>query len=203
MEKGISDNMISSMQTDLTLINNIKDTHDEDSLLELINRHSGIYHSMVNNFLSGSQNVKEKNTLAEEKTLNIYSCALTYDPNRNTKFPTYLANQTKWKCLNIINKKKKNKEVYLDDDESFLAEPYCESFVENIKQKEAFQTFNSCLEEEKDERVKKIIDLRYNANNNKVRAWRVIASEMDMSIQGCINIHNKFIHKVKKLTQNV
>ena len=132
MEKGISENMISSMQTDLTLINKIKDTHDEDSLLELINRHSGIYHSMVNNFLSGSQNVKEKNTLAEEKTLNIYSCALTYDPNRNTKFPTYLANQTKWKCLNIINKKKKNKEVYLDDDESFLAEPYCESFVENI-----------------------------------------------------------------------
>ena len=99
--------------------------------------------------------------------------------------------------------KKKNKEVYLDDDECFLVEPSCESFVENIKQKEVFQTFNSCLEEEKDERVKKIIDLRYNSSNNKVRAWRVIASEMGMSIQGCINIHNKFIQKVNKLTQNV
>jgi DNA-directed RNA polymerase specialized sigma subunit len=203
MEKGISENMIGSMQTDLTLINNIKESHDEGSLLELINRHSGIYHSMVNNFLSGSQNVKEKNVLAEEKTLNIYSCALTYDPDRNTKFPTYLANQTKWKCLNIINKKKKNKEVYLDDDECFLAEPSCESFVETIKQKEVFQTFSLCLQEEKDERVKKIIDLRYNSNNNKVRAWRIIASEMGMSIQGCINIHNKFIQKVKKQTYNV
>ena len=202
MEKGISKNMIGSMQTDLTLINKIKDTHDEDSLLELINRHSGIYHSMVNNFLSGSQNVKEKNVLAEEKTLNFYSCALTYDPNRNTKFPTYLANQTKWKCLNIINKKKRNKEIYLDDENSFI-EPSCESFLSQIKKKEVFKVFESCLKEERDDRVKKIVDLRYNTDNNKVRAWRVIATEMGMSIQGCINIHNKFILKVKKKTQNV
>jgi len=202
MEKDRTGNMIGSMQTDLTLINNIKDRRDEDSLLELINRHSGIYHTMVNYFLSGTQNIGEKSALAEEKVLNIYSSALSYDPDRNTKFSTHLANQTKWKCLNIINKKKRNREIYLDDDNSFI-EPSCESFLSQIKKKEVFKVFESCLKEENDERVKKIVDLRYNTNNNKLRAWRVIATEMCMSIQGCINIHNKFIQKVKKKTQNV
>jgi|TARA_Y100000361_G_scaffold112983_1_gene103311 hypothetical protein len=202
MEKDRTGNMIGAMQTDLTLINKIKDYNDEDSLLELINRHSGIYHTMVNYFLSGNQNVGEKSSLAEEKNLNIYSSALSYDPNRNTKFSTHLANQTKWKCLNIINKKKRNREIYLDDDNSFI-EPSCESFLSQIKKKEVFKVFDSCLKEENDERVKKIVDLRYNTDNNKVRAWRVIATEMCMSIQGCINIHNKFIQKVKKKTQNV
>ena len=202
MEKDFSRSKIGPMNTDLTLINNIKDSHDEGSLLELINRHSGIYHTMVNYFLSGNLNVGEKTSLTEEKNLNIYSCALSYDPDRNTKFSTHLANQTKWKCLNIINKRKRNKEVYLDDDESFI-EPSCESFLDQIKKKETFSAFKSCLKEEIDQRVKKIVDLRYNSNNNKVRAWRVIALEMGMSIQGCINIHNKFIQKVKKKTHYV
>jgi len=202
MEKDISGHMIGAMQTDLTLINKIKDSHDEESLLELINRHSGIYHTMVNYFLSGNQNVGDKTALSEEKNLNIYSSALSYDPNRNTKFSTHLANQTKWKCLNIINKKKRNREVYLDDDKSFI-EPSCESFLNQIKKNEVFGMFKSCLKEEPDNRVKKIVDLRYNTDNNKVRAWRVIAKEMGMSIQGCINIHNKFIQKVKQKTQNV
>ena len=202
MEKDRTGNMISSMQTDLTLINKIKDCHDEDSLLELINTHSGIYHTMVNYFLSGNQNVGDKTALSEEKNLNIYSSALSYDPNRKTKFSTHLANQTKWKCLNIINKKKRNREVYLDDDKSFI-EPSCESFLNQIKKNEVFGMFKSCLKEEPDNRVKKIVDLRYNTDNNKVRAWRVIAKEMGMSIQGCINIHNKFIQKVKQKTQNV
>ena len=202
MEKDLSGHTIGSMQTDLTLINKIKDDHDEDSLLELINRHSGIYHTMVNYFLSGNQNIGDKTALSEEKTLNIYSSALSYDPNRKTKFSTHLANQTKWKCLNIINKKKRNREVYLDDDNSFI-EPSCESFLNQIKKNEVFGVFKSCLKEEIDGRVKKIVDLRYNTDDNKVRAWRIIAKEMGMSIQGCINIHNKFIQKVKKKTQNV
>ena len=69
--------------------------------------------------------------------------------------------------------------------------------------KNLIELFKSCLKEEPDNRVKKIVDLRYNTDNSKVRAWRVIAKEMGMSIQGCINIHNKFIQKVKQKTQNV
>ena len=39
MEKGQKDLKMRSVQSDLTLINKIKEENDEDSLLELINRH--------------------------------------------------------------------------------------------------------------------------------------------------------------------
>ena len=54
------------------------------------------------------------------------------------------------------------------------------------------------LNKEKDVRVKKIIDMRYNGPHNKLTPWRIIANELEMSIQGCINIHNRFINKLKK-----
>tara|TARA_R100000664_G_C2753570_1_gene141005 strand:+ start:1651 stop:2088 length:438 start_codon:yes stop_codon:yes gene_type:complete len=139
----------------------------------------------------------DKKQLVGEKDSTIYSAALNYDPNRNTKFSTHLANQTKWKCLNILNKKKKNREVFIDGASNYI-EPSCESFVGEINKEEAFILFKKCLKREKDARVKKIIDLRYGVDNNKLTPWRKIAEDLDMSIQGCINIHNRFINKVKK-----
>ncbi len=197
MEKDKSGRKMSAVQSDYTLISNIQKTNDEDSLLEIIDRHSGIFHTMVNQFMSHPQCSVDKKQLVGEKDSTIYSAALNYDPNRNTKFSTHLANQTKWKCLNILNKKKKNREVFIDGASNYI-EPSCESFVGEINKEEAFILFKKCLKREKDARVKKIIDLRYGVDNNKLTPWRKIAEDLDMSIQGCINIHNRFINKVKK-----
>jgi len=197
LEKGESKGRMGSMQSDLSLICNIQETHDQDSLLELIDRHSGIFHSMVNQFMSHPQCCLDKSQLVGEKDSTIYSSALNYDPSRKTKFSTHLANQTKWKCLNILNKKKRQKEFFVDESRNY-GEPSCESFVREIDKDEAFSLFKKCLKKEKDERVKKIIDMRYEVDNNKLTPWRKIAKELDMSIQGCINIHNRFINKVKK-----
>ena len=119
------------------------------------------------------------------------------DPNRKTKFSTYLANQAKWKCLNILNKKKRENE-YSIEEMSFNQEPSDDSFIKQINKEEAFSLFQTILNKEKDLRIKKIIDLRYNVDNNKLTPWRKISESLDMSIQGCINIHNRFINKVKK-----
>ena len=197
MEKGSTDDRMGSVQSDLTLISNIKSKNDENSLLELIDRHSGIFHTMVNHFMSHPQNTLDKTQLVGEKDSTIYSSALNYDPTRKTKFSTHLANQTKWKCLNILNKKKRAKEFFIDDSNNYI-EPSCESFIKDIDKQEALSLFKSCLEEEKDERVKKIIDMRYGGGNNRVTPWRFIAEELNLSIQGCINIHNRFITKIKK-----
>ena len=40
--------------------------------------------------------------------------------------------------------------------------------------------------------------MRYDSDNNKLIPWKAISSKMNLSIQGCINIHNKFINKHKK-----
>lgn len=197
MEKGTSTDRIEEVTSDLTLISKIQDDNDQDSLLEIIDRHSGIYHSMVNYFMSHPALTLDKSYLVGEKDSTIYDSALNYDPNRNTKFSTHLANQTKWKCLNLLNKKKKNREVFIDDENNYI-EPSCESFIRDIDKGEAMVLFQKCLKKEKDERVKKIVDMRYESGNNKLTPWRSIAEELKMSIQGCINVHNRFINKVKK-----
>lgn len=198
MEKGKPDNRMGSVESDLTLISKIQeDNADQQSLIALVDRHSGIFHTMVNHFMSSPQCVLDKTQIVEDKEMTIYDSALNYDPSRNTKFSTHLANQTKWKCLNALNKKKKNKECFIDDDNTYI-EPSCESFIKDINKEEALVVFKECLKTEKDERVKKIIDMRYGSDNNKLTPWRFIAKNLDLSIQGCINIHNKFINKVKK-----
>lgn len=197
MEKDQTDDRIVAVDSDYTLISNIQEENDEDSLLEIIDRHSGIFHTMVNQFMSHPHCSLDKSLLVGEKDSTIYSAALNYDPTRKTKFSTHLANQTKWKCLNILNKKKKNKEFQLDENSNY-DEPFSDGFSREIDKEEAFSLFNKCLKKEKDERVKKIVDLRYGVDNNKLTPWRKIAEELDMSIQGCINIHNRFINKVKK-----
>tara|TARA_R110000824_G_C14927491_1_gene648366 strand:+ start:71 stop:679 length:609 start_codon:yes stop_codon:yes gene_type:complete len=197
VEKGTSTDRIEEVTSDLTLISKIQDDNDQDSLLEIIDRHSGIYHSMVNYFMSHPALTLDKSYLVGEKDSTIYDSALNYDPNRNTKFSTHLANQTKWKCLNLLNKKKKNREVFIDDENNYI-EPSCESFIRDIDKGEAMVLFQKCLKKEKDERVKKIVDMRYESGNNKLTPWRSIAEELKMSIQGCINVHNRFINKVKK-----
>ena len=188
--------------SDLTLIEKLQERKDEDSLLELIERHSGIYHSMVNHFMSHPQNALDKDQMVNEKDATIYSAAMNYDPNRKTKFSTHLANQTKWKCLNLLNKNKRMKQFFIDEDENHF-EPSCESFIADLTRGEVLSVFETCLKKEKDERVKKIVDVRYGRADNKLTPWRVISEELEMSIQGCINIHNRFIEKVKRHIKNV
>ena len=198
MEKGKPEDTMGSVESDLTLICKIQeDNTDQESLIALVDRHSVIFHTMVNHFMSSPQCALDKTQIVEDKEMTIYDSALNYDPSRNTKFSTHLANQTKWKCLNALNKKKKNKECFIDDENSYI-EPSCDSFIKDINKEEALSVFEKCLKTEEDDRVKKIVDMRYGSYNNKLTPWRFIAKKLDLSIQGCINIHNKFINKVKK-----
>ena len=94
--------------SDSDLIQNIKNAKNvEESLLELIDRHSGIYLEMVNSFLKNCNNDSLKNDIVCEKDLIIYNSALKYDSSKGTKFSTFLGNEAKWTCLNASNKNKK------------------------------------------------------------------------------------------------
>jgi hypothetical protein len=39
--------------------------------------------------------------------------------------------------------------------------------------------------------------MRYK-DNKKLTPWKKIAKKLDLSIQGCINIHNKHLNQIKK-----
>jgi RNA polymerase sigma factor (sigma-70 family) len=143
----------------------------------------------------------------DDKLFVIYESAIEFDPTRNSKFSTFLANRARWRCLNAINKKKKLNPVSMDtplpngngtnasvikhSDSSQTPSDFVSDF-------EVFDIFYKMLEEESDERLKKIIDIRYNSGDNRLEPWRKSAELLNLSIQGVINIHNKFIKKVNK-----
>ena len=122
------------MESDLNLIQKIKDKNDNDSIKELINRHSGIYHTVFSKYYKNDFKSINSDISIEDKDYIIYSTALTFDPSRETKFSTYLANETRWKCLSSINKSKRKKESYIEDMEK-SPDPSCEDFIGDVIKK--------------------------------------------------------------------
>ena len=54
-----------------------------------------------------------------------------------------------------------------------------------------------------DERVQQIFHLRYiDPQYNKLTPWKKVSKELNMSIQGCINIHNSAIKVIRKELKN-
>ena len=102
------------MESDLSLINKIKKDSNNKCLEELIDRHSGIYIYIVDKYTKSKYSSVCRSTILDDKDYVIYKSALDYNPNRNSKFSTFLANQTKWKCLNTINESNNKKCVSLD-----------------------------------------------------------------------------------------
>lgn len=189
------------MDSDLSLITNIKENNDSLSLQELIDRHSGIYIDIVNRTVSDSCEFMNKKEILSDKDYYIYSAALKFQPDRNTKFSTYLANETRWRCLNMFNKNKKMIEEPLDD--SIKEKSSSEDFLSNLQQQELIDRIIDLAKKNPDKRIKKIIDMRYCFGYTKAHSWKEISKKLNMSIQGCIDIHNKFIQKIKKEITNV
>ena len=182
---------------DFQLVENIKENKKtEDSLQELIGRHTGIYLDIVNKYTQNG-NLTNKLDLIDEKDYNIYQAALKYKSDRGTKFPTFLGNETKWICLNKYNKKKKEPQISIDDIREI---DILNTKNEKIN-KEDLEVFSEAIKFSKkheDKRVEKIFEMRYiTGEKNKVMPWNKISEELAMSIQGCINIHNSAVEKFK------
>jgi DNA-directed RNA polymerase sigma subunit (sigma70/sigma32) len=188
------------MDTDISLIEKIKQDNDSESLKCLIDKHSGIYIDTVSKTIGRASFFIDKNEIIEEKDYYIYSAALKFDPERNVKFSTYLANETRWRCLNIYNKQKKFQRESLD--ENFDQCPDNSFFLDQIQTQESLAMVIQMAKDQKDERIKKIIDMRYGLTYNKPHGWKEVAQCLKMSIQGCIDIHDKFINKIKRIIQN-
>lgn len=191
------------MESDISLIERVKQDGDSQSLHLLIERHSGIYLDMVNSVIPNNCDFLDKNDIIDEKDISIYKAVLNFDPEKNTKFSTYLGNETKWKCLNLFNRGVKYKHLDIDSfkEDSNLIEK--ETF-EELSSKETISKIFEIAKKHPDERIFKILNLRYEIGfKNKTMPWKDIAKKLNLSIQGCINIHNKFIEEIKKEIENV
>ena len=189
------------VKTDVELINNIKNDIDvEENLINLVDRHSGIYLDMVNAYSSIDNPFIDRDELIKDKEYKIYKAALNFDENRGAKFSTYLGNETKWSCLNVYNKNKRKPVFNSEHIENMPENPNLnqESMAETLK-RDLFDKVLSIIKKHPDKRVEKIFNMRYIiGTKNKVMPWKDIGNKMELSIQGCINIHNSAVDHVKQ-----
>ena len=192
---------MSSDLEDKDLIENIQNQVDvEDSLCELVNRHSGIYLDMVNSYASPSSPFIDYDGLIQDKEFKIYNAAVKYDPDRGAKFSTYLGNETKWMCLNLYNRNKRRPAFQSEFIENMAENNDLneDTISESIKQ-DLFNKVLSVIKQHPDTRVEKIFEMRYIiGSKNKVMPWKKIGDAMNLSIQGCINIHNSAIEDIQQ-----
>jgi len=186
-------------ESDQVLIDIVKSNKKNASraMTEIINRHSGIFIEMVNHFVPVNSPYCDRKDLIEEKEYHIYKALMKYDESRGAKFSTHLGNEAKWLCLNTYNKAK-SKSTFSSSDQQFDIEPQFNPIVKSIEE-EIYKKVLNVIDEYPDERVKKIFKMRYiKGEGNKVMPWRKISDELNMSIQGCINIHNTAVKKIQQ-----
>lgn len=185
--------------SDEQLINNIrKKSQQNESLGELIDRHSGIYLDMVNAYSSASSPFIDRSDLIEDKNYKIYEAAIKFDKDKGAKFSTYLGNETKWLCLNTYNKNKRKPLVSVDFIENIKCEEDSVDSISDTIESDLFNKVLSIINSHPDKRVSKIFNMRYiKGEKNKVMPWKKIGKKLQLSIQGCINIHNSAVRYIQ------
>ena len=86
-----------SFLTDYHLVKRIKNKNCEESLLQLSERHSGLYFKIIKkyskSFFANNINIDEASS---DKNLIIWNSAKNFKEDKNVKFSTWLANQVKY-----------------------------------------------------------------------------------------------------------
>ena len=176
------------MIPDSVLIDRIKSSADSAATLELINRHSGIYIEVINQYaFSPKIQVPE---LKDDRIYNIFSWIREYDSTRETQFGSYVGKKTRWMCLNILNRE--NESVEMD-----VNSPNTDTDSQGDAERHAdLSEINSEVKKIKDPLFWRIFKLRF--NEKRPRSWREIASQMDMSHEGARKHFLKHIGVVKE-----
>ncbi len=179
---------------DSVLANEVKEKDCQNSLVELIGRHSNLCYNICQKYMP----VMHASGIFVDDVLNdkdyiIYQSAKSFDPTRKTKFSTWLGNQVRYYCLNKINKNKKY--VTTEDQElSFLMER--EEGPEDNKELRDYML--DLLSQIKDKRIKRIFELRYFSEEKSRMTWTDISRKVKVSSQTAINLHNKGLDSLKK-----
>lgn len=172
-------------------INNVKRSACSDSFSFLTEKHSAIFYKIYLKYSNLMFSFGyEKDSIESDKNLVFLNSINSFNEERKTKFSTWLANQTRFFCLNFINKQKNNvNRKNFSDMIDRTNEPIVE-FNENM------MAVNDALGKISDERIRKVIKYRY---FSKDPSWREISNKLKCSIQTSLNLHKKGKIFLKKM----
>jgi RNA polymerase sigma factor (sigma-70 family) len=181
------------MITDTYLAKEVKEKDCQNSLIELIGRHSNLCYKICQKYMPvlHASGIFVDDVLGDKDYI-IYRSAKSYNPDKKTKFSSWLGNQVRYHCLNKINKNKKY--VTMEDQElSFLVE----KGEREESSAELRDYISNHLTRIKDKRIKQIFELRYFSEEGRL-TWTAISKKIKVSSQTAINLHNKGLAILKK-----
>lgn len=129
--------------------------------------------------------------ILEEKENLLFKCVRSYDPSHGAKFSTWVANQSRYFCLNKLLKFKN--QVKEDDfDFDTLGSLPENKNIDHDLLKKVEQIVNDLG----DKRAFKIFKLRYGAERKNM-GWKHIGKKLHISSVTARKIHNKALSLIK------
>jgi RNA polymerase sigma factor (sigma-70 family) len=175
----------------------VKEQKCNESLKKLITKHSPLCFNIYKRYSLALQRCSAglcSSEIKNEKDYIIYNSCMSFKPEKNVKFSTWLGNYARYYCLNLINKNKnlinmEDSDIQFHIDRRTKDESNCFSSEnpEHIK-----EYVLNILNQIKDERIEKVFRLRYFSGKPKA-TWSSVSKKLDISIQTAINLHQKGI----------
>jgi RNA polymerase sigma factor (sigma-70 family) len=183
---------------DEALIKNILNKQCNESLKELVNRHSGMLFNIGKKYCASCN--LNLNELNDNKYWIIFNAAQSFNSQKGSKFSTWLGNQVRFFCLNFKNKNSK----LVNTEDSIL-----EFFLNDSSKKENCSNKNEIINniidlfnQITDMNTKNAIYYRYFYDKDRILNYSEIAEILQVTPQTVLNWHNKFIKFAKKKLTN-
>jgi len=176
--------------SDLDLIESVKTNGCSGCFCRIIELHSNLFYKICNRYIYPLSSCGiPREDIYDNKNFVFFDSITTFDKSKGVKFTTWLANKTRFYCLNLMNSRKRIVNFSNDDIKKAIEN---KSFLQKdeTEVQESFTYAMFLLDSLKDKRIKQIFSLRYLEESNKIR-WKSIASRMNISVQTAINLHSK------------
>lgn len=173
------------MISDDKLVKNVVKKACSDSFQTLLDRHSLLFYKVIHGFSNALEfrkiNIQD---LFDEKEYLFWRWCRSYKPGKS-KFITWVGNQTRYMCLNLLKRRKFETYSWQEIDEIPL-EYHLDVTIP--PDEEVLGRVRQIISEFPDKRIKRIYKMRYAKNK---ASWAKISKVVDLSIQGAIDLHNR------------
>lgn len=186
------------LDNDKKLIKKIVHKQCNDSLKKLVEKHSGMIFNIGKKYCASCN--LDLNELNDNKYWIIFNAAKSFNPEKGSKFSTWLGNQVRFFCLNFKNKNSKLVPIEDQHLEFFINELNKKNQISN--QKELVNIIIDLFNDISDPNTKNAIYYRYFYNKERILNYSEIAEILNVTPQTVLNWHNKFIKFAKKKLTN-
>lgn len=189
------------MSNDLELIERIKNHNDSEALVELSNRHSGIFYETINRnmpFYSGTNFLDE---IKDRREFYAHKAASTYEEEKGT-FCSWFSNMVRYACLSARTRESKSiiceslDAEDSDDDFPRVKEPFY--YGVDIEKKDLINEISRFVDEKLKPREKKVFQDRVFGG----KSFAVISEELKLTPQAIQSIFATTRQKIKNKFKN-